>query len=161
MAPDREHKEGRSSTSWGTTRTTKKVSTPNVSKQYDSKYPENSPKALSRLSMSSMKKAASRRPAGADLVPQPSLAAAADDSRKGSHILNSEIFLVRVSSFVVDITVVVAVRARATSRPNPQAGDDAVFALPIHGGVGVVGSALRYFSPLFCRFTLSLTPSLS
>ena len=56
--------------------------------------------------MSSMKKAASRRPAGADLVPQPSLAAAeADESRRGSHISDPELG---------DITVVVAVGARGS-----------------------------------------------
>ena len=55
--------------------------------------------------MSSMKKAASRRPAGADLVPQPSLAVEADESRRGSHISDPELG---------DITVVVAVGAGAS-----------------------------------------------
>ena len=75
----------------------------------------NSPKALSRLSMSSMKRAASRRPAEADLVPLPALAG---DSRRGSHISDSEFFFFFVVVvgvhffFVVDITVAVAVRVR-------------------------------------------------
>ena len=64
--------------------------------------------------MSSMKRAASRRLAEAYLVPQPALAAAGD-SRRGSHISDSEFFFVVVGVhffFVVDITVAVAVRVR-------------------------------------------------
>ena len=48
------------------------------------------PKALWRLSMSSMRKAAIRRPAGAGLVPPPTPPDTVEKSRrKGGHILTS------------------------------------------------------------------------
>ena len=108
--------------------------------------------------MRSMKKAAIRRPAGADLVPPPTPPDTAEESRrKGGHILTSS----RECLFVLDITVAVAVETVAVGRreavrgARAGGGDEAVFAPPpIRGGVG-----LALLSAPFCRLTHSHTHS--
>ena len=104
--------------------------------------------------MSIMKKAAIRRPAGADLVPRLSSPPDTEDEsrRKGGHILTSS----RVCLFVLDITVAVAVETAAVGRATREGGgDEAVFAPPpIRSEVG-----LALLSAPFCRLTHSLTHS--